>query len=196
VSTRELQELMSALGRDLGAAAINVLVQQIDRDGSGSINFTEFLEGCYGIREPRPTDKPPLKPMEEMFKCMREAIQADDIKEMERRIEECTQKGFPQVLRNYKEPSSGLGIIHVAARSGSDRMVLLMVDRKANPNETCRGQETPLHFASQSTGRYRDKMVAALLAAGAKRLARTTSGYTAIHYLASPLTPPPPLMCI
>jgi len=47
------------------------------------------------------------------------------------------------------------------------------------------GQETPLLFATQSTGKYCDRMVAALLAAGSKRMARTTSDYTAIHYLSS-----------
>ena len=185
VSVRELQELMKAVGRDLSEAAIKILVQQIDSDGSGSVNFTEFLEGCFGIREPRPTDKPPLRPMEQVFKDMREAIDRDDIKGMERLIDLCRKENMPPVLRAYKEPTSSLGIIHVAARSGSDRMVLLMIEHHADPNEQCRGQETPLHFATQSTGKYRERMVAALLAAGAKRMARTTSGYTPIHYLSS-----------
>ena len=185
VSVRELQELMKAVGRELSEAAIKILVQQIDRDGSGSVNFKEFLEGCFGFREPRPTDKPPLKPMEQVFKDMRKAIDADDIKEMKRQIDICEHECMPLVLRAYKEPTSGLGIVHVAARSGSDRMMLLMIEHNADPNETCRGQETPLHFATQSTGKYRDRMVAALLAAGSNRMARTTSGYTALHYLSS-----------
>ena len=185
VSTRELQELMRAIGRDLSEAAINILVQQIDKDGSGSVNFTEWLEGIFGIREPRPTDKPALKPMEVVFKDMREAIDRDDIKAMQKLIAVCERENFPPVLRAYKEPESGLGIIHVAARSGSDRMVLLMIEHRADPNEVCRAQETPLHFAAQSTGKYRDRMVSALLAAGAKRMAQTSSGYTAIHYMSS-----------
>jgi hypothetical protein len=185
VSVRELQELMKATtGQDLRETAVKILVQKIDKDGSGSINFTEFLEGCFGIREPRPTDKPPLKPIEQVFKDMCEAIDRDDIKGMEKLIETCKRENMPPVLRAYRDTFSGLGIIHVAARSGSDRMVLLMVEHKADPNEPCRGQETPLHFAAQSTGKYRDRMVAVLLAAGAKRMARTSSGYTAIHLLA------------
>ena len=191
VSVRELQELMLATtGRAMNEAGIKTLIQKIDQDGSGSVNFTEFLEGCFGIREPRPTDKPPLRPMEQMFVDMGEAIRHDDLKDRNGRtgmislIEKCLELCMPPVLRGYKDPHSGLGIVHVAARSGSDRMMLLMIQHRADPNETCRGQETPLHFAAQSTGRYRDGMVAALLAAGAKRMARTTSGYTAINLLA------------
>ncbi|EKX43042.1 hypothetical protein GUITHDRAFT_140889 [Guillardia theta CCMP2712] len=171
VATKELREILKALGRNLSDAAASILLKQIDSDGSGTVDFEEFLGGCFGIREPRPEDKPP-SPHEVVYRQMLDCIYRDDLSKMRKLAVE-------HGIRDFVDPVTAVGLIHVAARSGGERMVLLLLELSADPNEVTDSGETPLHFAAESSHRERGRVITALLAAGADTRTRDTDSSNA-----------------
>eukprot|EP00960_Hanusia_phi_P057520 763590-Hanusia_phi.AAC.1 len=141
VATKELREILKALGRNLSDAAASILLKQIDSDGSGTVDFEEFLSGCFGIREPRPEDRPPSQ-HEVVYRQMLDSIYRDDLSKMRRLVVE-------HGIKEFVDPVTKMGLIHVAARSGGERMVLLLLEHSADPNEvTGQSFSLLLHFAS------------------------------------------------
>ena len=176
IETKQLRGLMSSLGTELTEGGARLMMQRLDADGSGNIDFDEFIAGAFDIRVPRPDDPPPKTERQRIFADMCQLINEDDVEGVRSLILKHGASG-------WADPASGIDLIHFAAQRGCERMVSMVLELGGDVNQTTVLGSTPLHIASKSSHKDRKRTVAALLSAGADARARNANGLTGLHLL-------------
>ena len=176
IETKQLKELMSSLGTELTEGGARLMMQRLDVDGSGYIDFDEFLAGAFDVRVPRPSDPPSKTERQRIFAQICNLVNEDDVEGARSLILKHGASG-------WADPASGIDLIHFAAQRGCERMVSMVLELGGDVNQKTVHGSTPLHIASQSSHKDAKYAVAALLSAGADPRARDANGLTGPHLL-------------